>query len=700
MTWTLVHSTVVAGGPHPGVAAGQSVYDGWIDIKGLTWQVNAANFFVANNSSTPWLVPMLRSVAEAEVDTQIISKIQFNTLRNLYFTGRHNGSTTSASCYIAGITLDGSLHPVIVMHSIVNNVLGAIGSVGVQVPVTDGTEYNILFNVVQTNSTTTTITFTVSDLSGNQLATSTLTDTTAALQNVSGRSGFMVFTSGSGAGSGGDVAQVDTYADNVVPATAYSIVGSASGLQGLASTPFTIGSNGQITTPTNVTLSDGGAGGTFTPAVPVLPIGIISLVNFTYQPAIAGNITLSSTNAGGLTDPAPNTYTSVASTIVPVTSPAFKFSPGTWKGDTGRAGSVFRQSWNNGAYFEFNWNASASPQLVVNLPNSSTGCMLSYFLNGVLADNLAGNTSLTLTGIVPSAPNTLRVFLRNSPQLARWNNAVNVFKLLGITLDNASTVGASTVAPNWALIVGDSITEGIDANANTSDVLVDYSFLVGESLSGYEYGISACGSSGWLRPGDGAGDVPAYYVISGSTNGSGGTYNDATSRWNKIDAGVSLLDANGKISSYGQTNTQPSLIMINYMTNETISSSNVSDSQASVTQCITALRNAAPSATIAILVPFGLQYTGKYPNQAYTQALKAGVVAYQTANPFDSKVVLIDLGVGVAATIQNGIYINPDFVHPTAFGHALVAPKVSSALIKALTPAATAVGFTKYSSHL
>jgi hypothetical protein len=36
---------------------------------------------------------------------------------------------------------------------------------------------------------------------------------------------------------------------------------------------------------------------------------------------------------------------------IPVNSPAFVFSPGNWTGDAGRAGKIFRQTWNPGAYY-------------------------------------------------------------------------------------------------------------------------------------------------------------------------------------------------------------------------------------------------------------------------------------------------------------------------------------------------------------
>jgi len=51
---------------------------------------------------------------------------------------------------------------------------------------------------------------------------------------------------------------------------------------------------------------------------------------------------------------------------LPVDSPAFVFSPANWTGDAGRAGKVFRQTWNPGAYFRVTWK-SKNPQPVANL---------------------------------------------------------------------------------------------------------------------------------------------------------------------------------------------------------------------------------------------------------------------------------------------------------------------------------------------
>jgi lysophospholipase L1-like esterase len=147
---------------------------------------------------------------------------------------------------------------------------------------------------------------------------------------------------------------------------------------------------------------------------------------------------------------------------------------------------------------------------------------------------------------------------------------------------------------------------------------------------------------------------------------------------------VSILDANGQISAYGLPGSPPALVWINYGTNDYLTSKSTSDLQTAITGCVTSLRAAAPTAAILVAIPFGLQYAGRYPNAAYVAAIRAGMAAYQSSNLNDTKVQLVDFGASLAATIQNGGYINGDGVHPLAPGHALVAPMVASVMIKAL----------------
>lgn len=367
---------------------------------------------------------------------------------------------------------------------------------------------------------------------------------------------------------------------------------------------------------------------------------------------------------------------SVPTTTLPVTSPAMLFSPGNWRGDTGRGGTVSRSSWNNGAWIRIAWNASANP--VANLLVTSTARtnMLSYFINDVLVDNVSAAANVAISNIIPSARNTMIIFLRNSAQVDRWSaTAVNQVTVAGFQIDTSSSADIAAVLRPWGLVVGDSITEGIEANNGSDDFLADYSFLTLEAMDqlGYDVGLSACGYSGWLVPGDSSGDVLAYYDT------PGGTYNDSLSRWNKISAGISLLDANSHISAYGATSTEPAFIYINYATNDALQTKTVADMQASITQSITALRLAAPNAKILIQIPFGLQNLAKYPTTTYVAAIKAAVATHSS----DANVFLLDFGVSLANKIQGVGFINGDGVHPLQTGHALVAPMVSQKIAQA-----------------
>lgn len=92
-------------------------------------------------------------------------------------------------------------------------------------------------------------------------------------------------------------------------ATTYSFTGPASGDAGLPSTNFIVSLPGGSTVPVPVTITpdDAGDGGTFTPSSVVVSTGAPS-ATFTYTAASPGTKTLSVTNDGGLTDPAPLSY--------------------------------------------------------------------------------------------------------------------------------------------------------------------------------------------------------------------------------------------------------------------------------------------------------------------------------------------------------------------------------------------------------
>jgi len=292
-----------------------------------------------------------------------------------------------------------------------------------------------------------------------------------------------------------------------------------------------------------------------------------------------------------------------------------------------------------------------------------TSNRLSCFLNGVLLDDIPAITDYPLSGILPGTVNTVRIYLRNSWQNSRWNDGRNVVCSLGLKIDGESRAAEAPAARRWALVVGDSITEGIQARDGADHFLYCYAFHLERALDllGFDTGISACGYSGWLRPGDADSDVPPYLAANGSSG-----------RWNRIDEHVSLLDVYGHISAYGAALTAPSMIIINYLLNDVIAGSNVGDLEAGIPQCIAALRAAAPNALIVLVVPFGIHNSAIYPHGIkYCEAFAAAIRAYRTAYPDDNRVFVKDFGVTVSNTLTHGIYANPGGVHPSSAGHAL-----------------------------
>ena len=686
MTW-YQNSLFQPVGPVAQSSSPGNIGGGYSDLYGGLWGVDPSSRVVPPSISNPWQKPLARATSiDSAVDNRAIIRFtyQSGTLSQFYNALRLFYTTLATdNCYLVGV-----VNGAIVMYRITGGNLAATMITTAISGLVSGSDYDIDMNCVQTNGTTTTITGTVYSVSsagsalgsGTQIGTTSTTDTTSAMQN---QAGVVALCPYQASGVACYIKQVATFTD-VAPSTATALVvaGPANAYSGQAANNFVVTANGTLASGITVTPTDG-AGGTFSPASITLAAGTFPTAAFTYTPASTGSKSVTA-SGGTLSSNTQTVAVTTAPTAVPVTSPAFYFSPANWSGDTGRAGSVYRRSWNNGAYFRFVWAASASPTAQVNFPVSPGTNMVSYFINGTQYDNLAANGPLTISGVIPSATNTLELILRNSSQTNRWNGGDDSLQVFSMLLDAASTPGTASFSTPWVLGIGDSITEGIYANGvGNDDHLFCYTFLTRRALNnlGYEYCNSACGNSGYLTLGDN-GDVPAYYSV------TSGVYSEALSRWDKIDQGISLLDGNGQISAFGSTGTPPAAIFINYGTNEYLQSKSTSDLQAAVTMCMTSLRAAAPLAKIIPLIPFGLQYLTKYSNTAYVAAIRAGFAAYQSANPGDTNVQLLDLGKSFAYTIQSPNYISSDLIHPNQAGHAITAPQVTAAIVQALAPAA------------
>lgn len=85
--------------------------------------------------------------------------------------------------------------------------------------------------------------------------------------------------------------------------TAYTLTGATTGTVGTVMTLSLAANNSGPATAAEVTLSDGSAGGKFSPATVTLAAGSASAQTVTYTPAAAGTATISATNTGGLTNP-------------------------------------------------------------------------------------------------------------------------------------------------------------------------------------------------------------------------------------------------------------------------------------------------------------------------------------------------------------------------------------------------------------
>jgi len=374
-------------------------------------------------------------------------------------------------------------------------------------------------------------------------------------------------------------------------------------------------------------------------------------------------------------------YYSAASQPVSVSDPSFLFSPGNWTGDSGRGGSLSRRAWNCGAWFEFTIAASASPAAVLAVGSYLCGSRVNLYVNGIEAASIAANGIIPVSGLTASAINLIRVEVISTPQNKRWNGAVNSVLMLGAYIDPQSTVSPARALGRWGMMIGSSITEGALANNGTDYWPYDYSGLLASSLRGD--GIDVCMSaacfSDYVIPGDSDGSVPPYYMV------AGGKYDPTRSRWNLCDQGVSILDANQQISAYGATGTAPDFILINYCSNGASGGTNISDLSAAMYGCMTAMRAAAPGAYIFIVIPFGFHVPSSYP-AIYLQMMQDTFSRYQTDNPTDSRVVLIDIGASMSKRITygRGVYTAGDGRHPFLAGHALVAPVIADRIRDAM----------------
>lgn len=223
----------------------------------------------------------------------------------------------------------------------------------------------------------------------------------------------------------------------LLPATALTFTGPSSGATGAASTNFTVVANGSLASSVTVSLSDGGAGGSFTPSSLTLTSGSTS-ATFTYTAASAGAKTLSITNNGGLTNPSSLTYTASAATV-----------PGAPTIGTATAGDAqatvsFTAPGSNGGSAILDYTVTSSP-------------------GGFTATG--ASSPLTVTGLSNGTAYTFTVTARNaigSGSASAASNSVTPAASVNYSFesDTVGSAAANTTAVNGSWVVANPTISG------------------------------------------------------------------------------------------------------------------------------------------------------------------------------------------------------------------------------------------------
>lgn len=456
-------------------------------------------------------------------------------------------------------------------------------------------------------------------------------------------------------------------------ATAVTMTGPTSGLNGVASTNFSVGVTpvgGTITGTVTITPNDASNGGTFAPT----SLGLTTATptgTFTYTPASTGAKTISVTNSGTLSSPSSITYTATSSATVPATMAAPVATAGdttasiayTVPSDGGAAitgytvtpyigataqtaqtfgvgaGPVVATGLTNGTAYTFKIKASNSVGPGVDSPASNSvtpaavasaidttkmtfspynwyltsttaktvndgayfrtifggaSCTLTFDMTGLSAPyaklryridgfgpwtevTLAASIALTMpTETTGYASHVLEFAVRSTSEVvSRWSPQSTAIVLTGITLAATKVLTKPPALPLNLLVLGDSITAGVNAITNTGDATVrgdaQQSYTVTMArLLGAEVGVVGFGGQGWVTTGGGS--VP----VVGTT-------------WDKLFSGQARV-----------LSPVPDAIIINQGTN---------DGANSTTTAVTSMLNAVITATtrvtkIIVLRPF------------------------------------------------------------------------------------------------
>lgn len=207
-------------------------------------------------------------------------------------------------------------------------------------------------------------------------------------------------------------------------ATSYSLSGPTSGSVNSASANFTVSPNNIFTG--TITITPSGTGSTGLSAKVLTFTNSAAPQSFTITPTVAGSITLTATNNGGLVNPSSVTYTAIAKATVPGAPTSVVATAGN-----GSASVTFKAPVSNGGSTITGYTVTSIPAGGVDIHAGTTS--LTHTITG-----LKNGTFYTFT---VKATNAVGTSVASAPSNSVFPRLANVtYKSAQITTDNETAV--------------------------------------------------------------------------------------------------------------------------------------------------------------------------------------------------------------------------------------------------------------------
>lgn len=202
MPYTNVVNYTPSGGPIAASAAPGSIGNGLTDVSGSKWSVDSSNILhCVTTTVNAWSNALLAHLADAAVNTQVLVKFVLTTGDDMFIASRVTNAATAINGYLIGYS---QTNKTFGLYKVIAGTLTQITispALGGTAPVV-GDVYQWLVTTNQTTGSVTTITASLLDNAGTNVATVSFNDSTASLQNVSGFTGIFVNPASGGTAPG------------------------------------------------------------------------------------------------------------------------------------------------------------------------------------------------------------------------------------------------------------------------------------------------------------------------------------------------------------------------------------------------------------------------------------------------------------------------------------------------------------------